>query len=118
MFTTRLTCCVNTTCMNIEFQKAFTDMYMTCIFLKARVLHLYSYRCDMSKNCHRFSSPTMARRMCPDWHKLPGCHSQPFFNFLLNHVVVDELHLMLRVTDCLEEGLIMGIINWDEVQNM
>ena len=72
----------------------------------------------MSKNCHYFSRPTMARRMCRDWHKQPGCHRQPFFNLPLDHVVVDELHLMLRVTDHLEEGLIMDIIKWDEVQNM
>ena len=72
-------------------------------------------RCDLSKNCHHFSNPPLARSMCGDWHKQPGCRSQPFFKLPLENIVVDELHLMLRVTDRLEEGLIMDIMKWDEV---
>lgn len=33
----------------------------------------------------------------------------------IDNVVLDELHLMLRVTDRLEEGLILDVINWDSV---
>lgn len=29
--------------------------------------------------------------------------------------MIDELHLMHRITDRLEEGLIMDILKWDEV---
>jgi hypothetical protein len=50
-----------------------------------------------------------------EWFKQPGCHSQPFFKIPLDHILVDELHLMLRVTDRLEEGLIKDIIQWDKV---
>ena len=60
-------------------------------------------------------APPLYAKMCADWHKQPGCHTQPFFNLPLENVVVDELHLMLRVTDRLEEGLILDIIKWDEV---
>ena len=37
------------------------------------------------------------------------------FNVDLQNYVIDELHLMLRITDRLEEGLIYSIIDNDEV---
>ena len=52
---------------------------------------------------------------CSDWHKQPGCHYQPLFDFDLKNVIMYELHLMLRVTDRLEEGLIKDIMLWDKV---
>jgi len=69
----------------------------------------------MSKNCWHYKNPPLARIVCDNWYKQPGCHSQPFFKLPLENIVVDELHLMLRVTDRLEEGLIMDIMKWDEV---
>ena len=69
----------------------------------------------MSKSCCYNSNPPLARIVCDDWHEQPGCHSQPFFKLPLENIVVDELHFMLQVTDRLEEGLIMDIMNWDEV---
>ncbi|KAJ7383407.1 hypothetical protein OS493_028083 [Desmophyllum pertusum] len=86
----------------------------SCIYCK-----IYkNERCDMSKNCCHFSSPPLARSVCDDWHKQPGCHSQPFFKLPLENIVVDELHLMLRVTDRLEEGIIKDILKWDEDDNI
>lgn len=69
----------------------------------------------MSKNCYHYSNPPLGRIVCDDWHKQPGSYSQPFLKLPLENIVVDELHLMLRVTDRLEEGLIMDIKEWDEV---
>lgn len=37
------------------------------------------------------------------------------FYIPLDHIMIDELHLMPRITDRLEEGLIMDILKWDEV---
>jgi len=34
------------------------------------------------------------------------CDKQPLLNILLDHIVVDELHLMLRVTDILIENFV------------
>ena len=57
----------------------------------------------------------MRRVMGPNWHKSPGCQSPPLFSIPLDHVVIDELHMLLRVTDRLEKGLIYDMIYWDEV---
>jgi len=62
-----------------------------------------------------YESSEMKRKMGPHWYKQPGCHSQPLFDISLDHIVIDELHLMLRVMDRLEQGLILEVVDWDEV---
>ena len=42
------------------------------------------------------------------------CHNQPLLNIPLDHIVVDELHLMLHVTDILVENLVHKCIEWDK----
>lgn len=65
-----------------------------------------------------YESSQMKRKLGPDWHKQPGCQHQPLFNIPLDQIIIDELHLMLRVMDRLETGLILEVIDWDEVDNM
>lgn len=60
-------------------------------------------------------STEMKRKMGPHWYKQPACHSQPLFDISLDHIMIDELHLMLRVMDRLEQGLILEVVDWDEV---
>ena len=62
-----------------------------------------------------YESNEMKRKMVPNWYKQPGCHSQPLFDIPLDRIVIDELHLMLRVMDRLEQGLILEVVDWDEV---
>lgn len=69
----------------------------------------------MSHSCDYFLDPTMARHLDSAWSRQPGCHSSPLFKIPLHNVVLDELHLMLRITDRLEEGLILDILKWDTV---
>lgn len=69
----------------------------------------------MTHSCSYFQTPELARKFNEDWHNEPGCHGKPFFNIPLENIVIDELHLMLRITDRLEEGIIMDIVKWDEV---
>ena len=64
----------------------------------------------MSHSCDYFLTETMARRVDSSWPKQPGCHSAPFFKISIDNVILDELHLMLRITDRLEEGLILDIL--------
>ena len=42
------------------------------------------------------------------------CDKKPLLNIELNHVVVDELHLMLRITGILTENIITECLNWDQ----
>jgi len=60
----------------------------------------------------------MVRVVNASWSKQPGCHSDPLFAISLDNVILDELHLMLRVTDRLEEGLIHDVLKWDEVNKI
>ena len=69
----------------------------------------------MSLNCRHFQSAELMRKVDSNWSKQPGCHSEPFFSIPVDNVILDELHLMLRITDRLEEGLIKDVIKWDKV---
>ena len=71
----------------------------------------------MSHSCRYFLTPEMARTIDGSWSKQPGCHSEPFFAIPIENVILDELHLMLRITDRLEEGLIFDVLKWDEVNH-
>lgn len=57
----------------------------------------------------------MKRVLHPGWNRDPGCRAKPLFEIPLDRVVVDELHMFLRITDILERGIIYEVINWDEV---
>lgn len=60
-------------------------------------------------------SPEMKRLLHCQWKKDPGCKEQPLFTIPIDHVIVHELHLLLRITDRLEAGLICQVLDWDEV---
>ena len=72
----------------------------------------------MSHSCDYFLGAALARTLDDAWSRQPGCHSSPMFKIPLRNVVLDELHLMLRITDRLEEGLIFDILKWDTVSNI
>ena len=72
----------------------------------------------MSVPLSYYNFEKMKRTLGPDWQKSAGCQDQPPFKILLENIIIDELHLMLRVTDRLEEGLILEVIDWDEVHCM
>ncbi|KAJ7380565.1 hypothetical protein OS493_009032 [Desmophyllum pertusum] len=74
-------------------------------------------RVNLSHSCEYFQTAEMIRKIDEAWSTQPGCHSQPFFNIPLENVILDELHLMLRITDRLEEGIILEILKWDKDDN-
>lgn len=57
----------------------------------------------------------MKRKFHPLWHKDPGCRDSPLLNIPVDHIVIDELHLLLRITDRLLEGLVQVCTLWDDV---
>ena len=69
----------------------------------------------MSKPDDFYLSEVMKRRLGPQWHKQPGCKNLPMFDIPLDKVLFDELHLLLRIMDRLEYGLIMNALEKDEV---
>ena len=46
------------------------------------------------------------------------CDRKPLFSFELDHIVVDELHLMLRVTDILTENIIAECLDRDKEDDL
>ena len=70
----------------------------------------------MSLHYAHYSSEGMRRKLGPDyWRRHPGCQHQPLFKIAPDNIIIDELHLMLRITDRLEQGLILEVIDRDEV---
>lgn len=84
-----------------------------CIYCKVNKKN----RQDMSKGLNVYWHPNIRRQYHTNWHKDPGCKHQPLFKIPLDHVIIDELHLMLCVSDRLEEGLIYEMLDWDEEDN-
>lgn len=51
-----------------------------------------------------------------NWKKKPGCKNDPILKDVpIEKYCVDELHLMLRVTDRLEDGMFHNILDIDVV---
>ncbi|PFX32617.1 hypothetical protein AWC38_SpisGene2553 [Stylophora pistillata] len=50
----------------------------------------------------------------PGWYKDPGCSTPPLFDVPLERFMIDELHMVLQITDILEKGIIHEVISWDE----
>ena len=46
-----------------------------------------------------------------------SCDHKPLSNIDLDHVVLDELHLLLRVMDVLLNNIIQEVISWDQKEN-
>lgn len=46
--------------------------------------------------------------------KRGNCINPPLLNIPLDHIILDELHLLLRVTDVLTRNLLDEMIEWDD----
>lgn len=45
------------------------------------------------------------------------CEHKPLLKIELDHVILDELHLLLRILDVLIENLIRDALQWDQKDN-
>ena len=77
----------------------------------------------MDHEFNYFNSPLLARtlqdikEMSKQSSDNYGCYREPLLNIKLDHIVVDELHLLLRITDILTANLITEVIEWDMEEN-
>lgn len=46
-----------------------------------------------------------------------SCEHEPLLKIELDHVVLDELHLLLRIMDVLINNLVRGTVEWDKKEN-
>ena len=91
----------------------YTSMHIIIMY---ELLGLHaSTRQNMDRTEDYCKSPEMRCLLHSQWKKDPGCREQPLFTIPIDHVIVDELHLLLRITDRLEAGLIYQVLDWDEV---
>ena len=75
-----------------------------------------STRQNMDRTEDYCKSLKMRRLLNSQRKKDPGCQEQPLITIPIDHAIVDELHLLLRITDRLEAGLIYQVLDWDEVR--
>ena len=98
-----------------------TSIY-ACLWCK---VHL-SKRFDMSKPKDYYNSAPDSRTLeelhelysLSKSHEKYSCIRKPLINIPLHHVILDELHLMLRVTDRLMENLILEIMERDSKEDI
>ena len=71
-----------------------------------------------------FNSPPLARtlnevkEMSKKSKDNYGCCREPLLNIELDHIVVDELHMLLRITDVLTANLMTEVTEWDVEENI
>ena len=79
-------------------------------------------RWDMHHDLDYYNSPPMQRTL-EEMHNLAGkkknycCVHAPILNIELSHVVIDELHLLLRIMDVLIGNLVQEALQWDKRDN-
>lgn len=77
-------------------------------------------RSDMSKSELYYyedktvRSPEEISKLCKRSHSNYGCINPPLLNIDLDHVVIDELHLMMRICDVLLRNLIEDSVAQDK----
>ena len=81
-------------------------------------------RWKMDQHYTHFNKSQMSRSleemhvMCTKSKENYCCHQPPLSNIDLDHVVPDELHLLLRVTDILTGNLVLECIDWDKEEEI
>ena len=85
-----------------------------CLWCKVHKLH----RWDTTKPLDHFNAGDLKRTLqeIKDLHnttKKFSCKNRPLLEIDLDHVILDELHLMMRITDRLTENLIREVMERD-----
>ena len=77
-------------------------------------------RWKINNDYNSYNTPPLGRTLEEIWEMSQKskenycCDKQPLLNIPLDHIVVDELHLMLRVTDILLENIVHECLDWDK----
>ena len=77
----------------------------------------------MSYDLNHYNSPNL-RRTLKEMNELAGKKTKnfcslniPLLNIDLDHVILDELHLLLRIMDVLIQNLVTEAVQWDQADN-
>ena len=77
-----------------------------------KYITFYRNRWDVSKNNEARTYNSMLQNFNHPKNK-KGCINKPLLQFETTNIVIDELHLMLRITDVLLRNLIWAMIQKD-----
>ena len=97
--------------------KGATSLY-ACLWCKVHK----NNRWETDKHFTCYNSPPMMRTLS-EIKSSKGkkndfsCIREPLLNIPLSHVIVDELHLLLRVMDILIDNIITEVVDWDKEEN-
>ena len=95
--------------------------YYACVWCK---IHKNN-RWDTSFSLDHYQSPDLKRSL-KEMFELARkkkqenkycCEHEPLLHIELDHVVLDELHLLLRILDVLIENLVKDVLDWDQSEN-
>ena len=75
-------------------------------------------RHDMTKPDNFYDTGDMTRSMDKMLHDdlQPGQKQRPLLHVPIDQMVVDELHLLLRITDVLERNVVLEMVEWDKLE--
>ena len=99
--------------------KGATSLY-ACLWCK---IHK-DKRWETDKHFHHFNSPPMMRTLLEIKELVKKgkgdycCVKVPLLNIDLDHVIVDELHLLLHVMDVMLDNIITEVIDWDKDEDL
>ena len=95
--------------------KSATSNY-ACAWCKVHKTERWNVNFDID----HYNSPPLKRTlqevkdMSKSTHDNYCCSKYPLLNIELDHIIVDELHLLLRITDVLTTNLIDEVLTWDQ----
>ena len=100
--------------------KGATSIY-SCLWCKIAK----DCRWKMDLNLYYYNTPPLLRTL-EEMSKMAqkkgkqekySCEHEPLLNIDLDHVVLDELHLLLRIMDVLINNLVIEAVEWDRKEN-
>ena len=96
-----------------------------CLNININDYHNFHYflRWDMAKDSGYYNTPSMTitlakvQSYAEKGNNEYSCVEQPLFNIPLDHVILDELHLLLRITDVLLANVLDDAVERNEKED-
>ncbi len=89
----------------------------TCLWCKVHKLLRWDMSKDLSYYNEELNRTLQEIKELSSSSKTFSCVKRPLFNILLDHIILDELHLMLRITDRMTENLITEVMEKDSKED-
>ena len=102
--------------MSSIFEK--TNIYIPAMPFFHLSAFSFAFRGDMSKPAGFYETDELRRTVDGNWRRQPGCVHDPLFTIPVEKIILDELHMFLRVMDRLEYGVVMNAIEKDQVMSI